>query len=156
MKNEQGNEAACEMRTARRTDPRAVELLLVLKPSPAHFLIFFFFLLSNHSSLLAQDQLIRWHAAPVSRRWKRRRERPPLSPVIKNVPSNTAQLYVASICEALTGLIVCLTSAQSRFLWPERHTRVLRPSPVTTVVRSSLPPLTRRAKFSVSSQCNRR
>lgn len=62
-----GTRQRCEMRTARRTDPRAVELLLVLKPSPAHFLLFFFFfLLSNHSSLLAQDQLIRWHAAPVS------------------------------------------------------------------------------------------
>lgn len=87
MKNEQGNEATCEMRTAHRTDPRAFELLLVLKPSPANFLIFF--LLSNYSSLLAQDQLIRWHAAPESQVRNRRRERPLLSPVIENIKSYT-------------------------------------------------------------------
>lgn len=49
-----GTRQRCEMRTARRTDPRAVELLLVLKPSPAHFLLFFFFfLLSAEQPLLA-------------------------------------------------------------------------------------------------------
>lgn len=48
-----GTRQRCEMRTARRTDPRADELLLVLKPSPAHFLLFFFFFLSAEQPLLA-------------------------------------------------------------------------------------------------------